>query len=112
MSRIFLSALQPAQGKPTKPIVSTTIRTLTSALRSTPLPMSLSFARCETGLTGAPCPSPRPSPLGRGRIASRPGTGPDALVCPQTRAAWLPLPRGEGRGEGEQDVSQPDASDT
>src|SRR6266704_3561890 len=66
-----------------------------------------------------PSPSPRPSPLGRGRI-----------VCPHlelARTLWLvrrrtarfPLPKGEGQparhslgdggGEGEQDVSQPDA---
>src|SRR6266567_9642049 len=73
--------------------------------------MNLSFAKYQLRLRDAPFPSPRPSPRGRGRIAARSGTGPDALVCRETPAAWLPLPKGEGRGEGKQDVSQPDASD-
>ena len=54
------------------------------------LPMNSSFAKYQLRLRDAPFPSPRPSPRGRGRIASRSGTGPDALVCRETRAAWLP----------------------
>src|SRR6266699_2993757 len=72
--------------------------------------MNVWFARWQTALTGGPSPSPRPSPLGRGGIASRSGIGRDALVCVETRVPWLPLPKGEGRGEGEQDVSYRDPS--
>ncbi len=79
--------------------------------RRSSLPINLSFAKYQLRLRDAPFPSPRPSPRGRGRIASRSGTGPHALVCRETPAVWLPLPEGEGWGEGEQDVSQPDASD-
>src|SRR3989442_8672743 len=52
--------------------------------------MNLSFAKYQLRLRDVPFPSPRLSPRGRGRIASRSGTGPDALVCRETRAAWLP----------------------
>src|SRR5713101_7038397 len=54
-----------------------------------------------------PSPSPRPSPLGRGRIVCPHLELARTLWLVQRRAARPPLPKGEGRGEGEQDVSHP-----
>src|SRR6266567_6799794 len=92
-----------------------------SRARVVPFPLSVAERICvdeiscfeplgafhESGWLTSCSPSPRPSPLGRGRIASRSGTGHDALVCLETRATWLPLPKGEGWGAGEGTLEPP-----
>ncbi|MBI2925423.1 MAG: discoidin domain-containing protein, partial [Verrucomicrobia bacterium] len=45
-------------------------------------------------------PSPRPSPAGRGSRGSQPGEQTGSLGSVQSLTAGLPLPAGEGRGEG------------
>ena len=45
-------------------------------------------------------PSPRPSPAGRGRML-RPPSWSRCAASARTRMNWLPLPAGEGWGEGE-----------
>src|SRR5437870_11333935 len=72
------------------------------------LPMNLSFAKCRLRLREAPFPlTPTLSPRERENrfliwSAKR-------FWFVRRRAAHFPLPKGEGQGEGEQDVSQPDA---
>src|SRR6266568_7524868 len=71
------------------------------------LPMNLSFAKCHLRPREAPFPlTPTLSPRereNRFRIWSA-----KRFWFVRRRAAQFPLPKGEGQGEGEQDVSQPD----
>jgi len=64
-------------------------------------------------------PSPRPSPSGRGRIVLSRSASRWASACSRAGLWSLPLPGGEGRGEGERggrtaaaDPSTPDALPT
>jgi len=53
------------------------------------------------GRSSLPFPAPCPSPQGEGSVVAVVGQ-PEASLPDQRRASFLPLPKGEGRGEGEE----------
>ncbi|MCI0534472.1 MAG: hydrogenase iron-sulfur subunit, partial [Verrucomicrobiales bacterium] len=65
-----------------------------------PFPINVAASVEPSGTETHRFPSPRPSPLGRGRIVRRFLERSKRLLFSNERPTCLPLPEGEGRGEG------------